>query len=79
MVIRPKKNKQKDTNLKRINKQTICFNNREIAAISYFCNKYKVQNKSKFMREAIISEVLKKFDDDYPTLFEDQEQLTLSF
>ena len=34
------------------------------------CEKYKIRNKSKFMREAIMTEILKKFDDDYPTLFE---------
>ena len=77
MGIIANRKKQKDENLKRINRQTICFNNRELAAISHFCDKYKVNNKSKFMREAIISEVLKKFDEDYPTLFEDKMQPSL--
>lgn len=77
MPVRPKRNTQKDDNLKRINRQTICFNNHELAAISRFCNKYSVNNKSKFMREAIITEILKKFDEDYPSLFEDQKQLSL--
>lgn len=71
------KNKNKDNNLKRTNRHTIYFNNHEFAAISRFCNKYKVSNRSKFMREAIITEILKKFDDDYPSLFEDQGQMRL--
>jgi hypothetical protein len=46
------------------------FNNRELQAIDAYCKKYKVDNKTKFMREAILTEVLKRFDTDYPTLFE---------
>ncbi len=54
----------------RRNAHTLRLNNRESQAIEAYCKKYKVENKSKFMREAIISEVLKRFDRDYPTLFE---------
>ncbi|MBN2520536.1 MAG: hypothetical protein JXB17_08535 [Bacteroidales bacterium] len=77
MVIKPDRNSQKDENLKRINRYTICFNNHELSAINKFCDKYRVNNKSKFMRETIITEVLRKFDEDYPSLFENQEQLFL--
>lgn len=48
----------------------------ESKAIDHFCNKFRIKNRSKFMREAIITEVLRKFDANYPTLFEDS-QLTL--
>ncbi|NJM17168.1 MAG: hypothetical protein HC896_18890 [Bacteroidales bacterium] len=47
------------------------FNNKEINAINGYCRKYKVNNRSKFFREAIITAVLKKFDEDYPRLFDD--------
>ena len=53
----------------RINKKTILFNNRELKAIEFYCKKYRIKNWSKFMREAIITSVLKKLDEDYPTLF----------
>ena len=66
--VKLRKSKEKD--LLRKNKYSILFNNREMAAIEAYCKKYKVSNRSKFMRETIISEVLKKFEDDYPTLFE---------
>ena len=56
--------------LRRTNKTSILFNNREQEAINLFCEKYKIRNKSKFMREAIMTEILKQFDEDYPTLFE---------
>lgn len=46
------------------------FNEREVNALNVYFMKYKVKNRSKFMREAIITAVLKRFDDDYPTLFD---------
>ncbi|HYW96696.1 MAG TPA: hypothetical protein VE870_13965 [Bacteroidales bacterium] len=60
----------REKDLLRKNRHSILFNNREMKAIEAYCRKYKVDNKSKFMRETIISEILKKFDEDYPTLFE---------
>jgi hypothetical protein len=59
----------RDVNLLRTNKRTILFNNKEIKAIDDYCMKYAVHNRSKFMREVIISAIIKKFEDDYPTLF----------
>ena len=61
---------KKDEKLKRTNRTSILFNNREQEAIYLYCEKYKIRNKSKFMREAIMTEILKRFDEDYPTLFE---------
>ena len=60
---------KKNVDLMRVNKMSVLFNNRELKAIETYCSKYKVNNRSKFMREAIIGSILKKFDDDYPTLF----------
>lgn len=60
----------KDNKLRRINRTSILFNSREQEAINLYCEKYKIRNKSKFMREAIMTEILKRFDEDYPTLFE---------
>lgn len=65
-----KTRKQREADLLRKNKHAILFNNRELKAIEAYCNKYKVNNKSRFMREAIITEVLRKFDQDHPTLFD---------
>jgi len=60
---------KKDVDLLRINRRSILFNNKELRAIESYCRKYRINNRSKFMREAIITSVLKKFDEDYPTLF----------
>lgn len=54
----------------RRNRHTLLFNDRELKAIESYCAKYKVNNKSKFMRESILTEVLRKFDEDYPSLFD---------
>lgn len=53
----------------RIHKTMLSFNDREMAVIDYFCQKYKVKVRSKLYREAIISTILKKLDEDHPTLF----------
>jgi len=49
------------------------LNNREMHAINTYCSRFKISNRSKFMREAIISEVLKKFENNLPSLFENEQ------
>ncbi|HAF30576.1 MAG TPA: hypothetical protein DCG75_16155 [Bacteroidales bacterium] len=66
---------EKDESLKRIHRKSILFNQREVQAINHYCKKYKIKNKSKLMRELIITSVLKKFDEDYPSLFEKKPTL----
>lgn len=70
-----KRKKIKDASLKRVYRKSILFNKREIQAIDHYCKRYKIKNKSKFMREMIITSVLKKFDEDYPSLFEKKPTL----
>jgi len=70
-----KRKTEKDESLKRVHRKTILFNSREIQAIDHYFKKYKITNKSKFMREVIITSVLKKFDEDYPSLFEKKATL----
>lgn len=61
---------KRDEKLLRNNTLTLRFNQREKEAIDLYCQKYGITNKSKFIRETILTEVLKRFDEDYPTLFE---------
>jgi hypothetical protein len=63
--------KKKEDALKRTHKQTLLLNSRELKAINMYCERYKISNKAKFMREAIVTAVLKKMDEDHPSLFED--------
>lgn len=64
-----RRKKAKDINLKRINRQALLFNNREMRAIDRYCKKFRIKNKSRFMRETIMTTVLK----DYPSLFFEDE------
>lgn len=71
------KTEKKDINkdnprFKRQHQLSLLLNDYEMQALNRFCAKYKVKNKSKFMRETIVSAILKKFDQDYPTLFDPQ-------
>lgn len=54
---------------KRTHRQTITFNDVEMGVISNFCSKYKIKKKTKFLREAIISTILQKMEEDHPKLF----------
>jgi hypothetical protein len=54
---------------KRLHKHTVSFNDNELKVIAYYVAKYKIKNKSKLYREAIIATILRKMEDDYPTLF----------
>ena len=70
-----KRKSKKESGLKRIHRKSILFNKKELNAINNYCRKYKIKNKSKFMREMIISAILEKFEEDYPSLFDDQPNL----
>ncbi|MDL2262827.1 hypothetical protein LJC11_04935 [Bacteroidales bacterium OttesenSCG-928-I21] len=61
------------TALKRTNRVAFVFNDEEMKMLNRFFKKYNVQNKSKWMRETIMISILKKFEEDYPTLFEERE------
>jgi hypothetical protein len=54
---------------KRTHRQTLMFNDMEMGVITNFCCKYKITKKTKFFRETIISAILQKMEEDYPTLF----------
>ena len=49
------------------------LNDLEMDALERYYKKYKVKNKSKFLREAVLTQVLKQFDKDYPSLFDDTD------
>ena len=54
---------------RRKHRKTLVFNDAENEAIKNFCAKYKISNQSKFFREAIISTILRKLEEDHPKLF----------
>jgi hypothetical protein len=54
---------------RRLHKHTLSFNEKEFRVIGQFVSKYKIKNKSKFFREAIITAILQKAEEDHPRLF----------
>lgn len=70
-VEQPKK--VKDEAFKRTHKATFLLNDKENEAVEVYCRKYKIKNKSRFLREAVLRTVMTQFMEDYPTLFEKQD------
>jgi hypothetical protein len=54
---------------KRVHRKTIAFNSEEQKLIDEYCRRYGVKNRTKLFREAIITAMLQKMVQDYPTLF----------
>lgn len=65
--------KERDPELKRVHKKYLSFNSRELRVLEGFCDKYQINNRSKFMRESIITTILKQLDEDAPTLFDESK------
>ena len=66
--------KYRKDKLKRKNRQAFMFNDLEKEALDKYCKKYNIKNKSKFIRETVITNILYQFDKDYPSLFEEFEK-----
>ena len=60
-------------NLKRRHTIQFLFNDLELQAFEKYCKKYRINNKSKFIRETVMTQVLEQFDKDYPSLFDNSE------
>lgn len=61
----------KDEKLKRTNRFSVMVNNREMRALDIYCNRYRVKNKSEFLRETIMKAIIRRFEKEHPTLWED--------
>lgn len=54
----------------RSHRVTILLNDKEKKALDKYCSRYAVANRSRLVREALMRSILKRFDDDAPTLFD---------
>lgn len=57
----------------RVHKVTFMLNDDEYKAVSRYLSKYKIANKSRWYRETVLSHILKTLEEDYPTLFNENE------
>jgi hypothetical protein len=63
----------KEDRLRRTNRLTLMLNQREMRALGIYCNRFRIKNKSEFLRETIMKAILKRFEDEHPTLWEENE------
>lgn len=47
------------------------LNDMELKALNRYIEKYKIKSKSKLMREVLMTEVIRRLEEDSPTLFDD--------
>ena len=59
--------------LKRENKVTFSLNEKEFNMMRQYLDKHKIENQSRWMREVVMSYLWKKTEEDYPTLFNENE------
>ena len=57
----------------RVQKVTFMLNDDEQKAVERYLARYKIINKSRWYRETILSHILKTLEEDYPTLFNENE------
>lgn len=67
--IDPEYLKKQKASLVRRHRQVIYLNDGEMAAISQYCDKFRVGTKAVLFREAIMEKVLTELEDNHPTLF----------
>ena len=63
----------KEDRLRRTNRLSLMLNKREMRALGIYCNRYRVKNKSEFLRGTIMKAILKRFEEEHPTLWEESE------
>lgn len=49
---------------------TVLMNEQEWKALNKYCARYNVRNRSQFVRETLVKKIMRRFDDDAPTLFD---------
>ena len=70
MAIKPPKDNSPE--FLRRNPVSFNLNDHEMMALEKYFKKYKIKNRSQFIRETVMTAVLRKFDQDYPVLFDDE-------
>ncbi|WP_329903528.1 hypothetical protein [Porphyromonas pogonae] len=62
-----------NTLLSRQHTLRIRINDCELKAIEAYCGKYKIDNKSRWIRETLMNEVIRSLEQDVPMLFTEEE------
>jgi len=64
---------QKDKKTKRTVQLVTSFSEEELTFVNNYLHKYKITNRSRWMRETLLAFIHRNLEDDYPTLFNEHE------
>jgi hypothetical protein len=69
---KPSKRNDKNTqkSLLRKNRVTFVLNDKEEKALDAYCKRFRVKNKSRLIREVLMSAVITRLEQSSPTLFD---------
>lgn len=67
------KNKSPQRVTPRTKKAEFMLNDEEYELIHFYLRKYNISNRSRWFRETVIGHILRNMEQDYPTLFEENE------
>jgi hypothetical protein len=68
----------KEEELKRTNRLSLMLNKRELRALGVYCDRYRIRNKSEFLRETVMKAIIKRFESEHPSLWENHEPTLFS-
>ncbi|OUO53564.1 hypothetical protein B5F77_05740 [Parabacteroides sp. An277] len=57
----------------RVHKVTFMLNDEEHKTVQRYLARYKIANKSRWYRETILTHIVRTLEEDYPTLFNENE------
>ena len=69
----PDKNKLEPNRRLRTKKIYCMVSQEEFELIEFYLRKYKITNRSRWFRQLMIGHILRNFEQDYPTLFNENE------
>ncbi len=49
------------------------LNSREMRAFGIYCSRYRIKNKSEFLRVTLMKAIIQRFEDEHPSLWEEPE------
>lgn len=70
---KPKKYSLQHSDLPRDKKISFMLNEEEYKTIINYLGKYNIENHSRWYRETILTHIFKMLEEDYPTLFGENE------
>mgnify|MGYP000911946922 CR=1 FL=1 len=67
------KERKTSSNSKRMMRLTCFLNEQEYEFIENHLKRYKIKNKSRWLRETLLLAIYKEMEENYPTLFDEHE------